>query len=312
MLAMRYQRRERQRKEMRRIVSIRPDFGCRDHGPDATMPPPAKSLAIGQPKGRRDFIRGRGATGLTPATGMNTDQKPEHKTAPDTAADTARSNVSSKFIRREAALAAEDAEHAKVVAERFSLLRTRILREMRNRGWTRLAVVPVKSGAGGTYTAVNLSLALARQPHTQVTLIDLDLGDPAVAKQLAVPGCDMVSAVLRDRQGLDQLVVTVSEAPNLSVLAPGHAEPAAAELLQDQLFIDAMAKLHESHPAEIAILNTAALLGQDAALAALPLADAILLVADGRRGTAADMAECERLLAGMPPVMGVVLNKSDD
>ena len=47
-------------------------------------------------------------------------------------------------------------------------------------------------------------------------------------------------------------------------------------------------------------------------LAALPLADAILLVADGRRGTAADMAECERLLAGMPPVMGVVLNKSDD
>ena len=288
------------------------------------MPPPAKSLAIGQPRGRRDFIRGRGATGLKPATGMNTDPKPDHKTAPDTAPQAApnaapnagpnagRGNVSSKFIRREAALAAEDAEHAKVVAERFSLLRTRILREMRNRGWTRLAVVPLTSGAGGTYTAVNLSLALARQPHTQVTLIDLDLGDPAVAKQLSVPGCGVVSAVLRESQELDQLVATVSEAPNLSVLAPGHAEPAAAELLQDKLFIGAMTRLYESHPAEIAILDTAPLLGQDAALAALPLADAILLVADGRRGTAADMAECERLLAGMPPVMGVVLNKSDD
>ena len=223
-----------------------------------------------------------------------------------------RGHVSSKFIRREAALAAEDAEHARVIAQRFSLLRTRILREMRNRGWTRLAVVPVTPGAGGTYTAVNLSLALARQPHTQVTLIDLDLADPSIAEQLAVPGCGAVSAALRERRKLDQLVATVSEAPNLSVLAPGHAEPAAAELLQDRLFIDAMAKLHQRYPAEIAILDTAALLGQDAALATLPLADAILLVADGRRGTAADMAECERLLAGMPPVMGVVLNKSDD
>lgn len=243
-----------------------------------------------------------------PATGKNTEQKAEHEAAPGAA----RAQVSSKYIRREAASAAEDAEHARLVAERFSLLRTRVLREMRNRGWTRLAVVPVTPGAGGTYVAVNMSLALARQPHTQVTLVDLDLSDPSVARQLAVPGCGAVSAALRESRELDQLVAVVSEAPNLSVLAPAQAEPAAAELLQDQLFVDAMARLHESHPAEIAILDTAALLGQDAALASLPLADAILLVVDGRRGTAADMAECERLLAGMPPVMGVVLNKSDD
>lgn len=243
-----------------------------------------------------------------PASGKNSERKPDREAAPAAA----RGQVSSKHIRREAAIAAQDAEHAKLVAERFSLLRTRILREMRNRGWTRLAVVPVTAGAGGTYVAVNLSLALARQPHTQVTLVDLDLGDPSVARQLSVPGCDAVSAALRDRRDLDQLVAVVSELPNLSVLAPGQPEPAAAELLQDQIFVDAMARLHESHPAEIAILDMAALLGQDAALASLPLADAILLVADGRRGTAADMAECERLLVGMPPVMGVVLNKSDD
>ena len=93
-----------------------------------------------------------------------------------------RGHVSSKFIRREAALAAEDAEHARVIAQRFSLLRTRILREMRNRGWTRLAVVPVTPGAGGTYTAVNLSLALARQlvqQHTEGRVLGL-LGEPRV------------------------------------------------------------------------------------------------------------------------------------
>lgn len=223
-----------------------------------------------------------------------------------------RASVSSQFIRREGALAASDAKHAKIITQRFSLLRTRILREMRERGWSRLAVVPITPGAGGTYVAVNLSLAIARQPHTQVALIDLNLDQPGVARQLGIPGCGPVSAALREGRALDSLIASVSEAPNLSALAPARPEAAAAEMLQDKVLIDAMTQLHDSHPSEIAILDTSALLRADAALATLPLADALLLVADGRRGTAADMAECERLLVGMPPVMGIVLNKAED
>ncbi|WP_347266266.1 chromosome partitioning protein [Paracoccus sp. (in: a-proteobacteria)] len=228
------------------------------------------------------------------------------------AAEPVRPQVSSKFIRREAALAAEDQKHARIVAQRFALLRTRLLREMRERGWSRLAVVPVTPGAGGTFVSVNLALALARQPHTRVALIDLDLGNPGVAARLGVPGCAPVSETLGAGQGLDTLLATVSEAPNLSVLAPERAEPGAAEMLQDVALLDAMARLHQSNPDEIAVIDIGALLDEDAALAALPLADALLLVADGRRVTASDMAETERLLAGMPPVMGVVLNKSED
>lgn len=236
------------------------------------------------------------------------DRTPEQRVAPDGA----RGKVSSGFIRREAALAASDPKHAKAIAQRLSLLRTRILHEMRGRGWSKLAVVPVTQGAGGTFVAVNLSLALARQPHTHVALIDLDLGSPAVARELGIPGCDPVGPVLREGGGLDALVSCLDEAPNLAVLAPERAEPAAAELLQDESLVDAIGRFHDSHPAEIVIFDTAALLAEDAALATLPLADALLLVADGRRGTAADMAEAERLLVGMPPVMGVVLNKSED
>ncbi|RKS51620.1 hypothetical protein BDE18_0872 [Paracoccus pantotrophus] len=245
---------------------------------------------------------------MTPAKGNDPDRMPVGQAA----RDAAQGHVSSKFIRREAALTAMDAKHAKISAQRFSLLRTRILREMRSRGWSKLAVVPVTQGAGGTFVAVNLALALARQPHTQVTLIDLDLGSPSVAGQLGIPGCSAVSAALAGGGDLDALVSRVDEAPNLSVLAPDRAEPDAAELLQDEALAQAMRRLHDRHPARIAVIDTAALLGEDAALAALPLADALLLVADGRRGTASDMAECERLLVGMPPVMGVVLNKSED
>ena len=227
------------------------------------------------------------------------------------APDAGRGQVSSTFIRREGALAASDAKHAKVIAQRFSLLRTRILREMRSRGWSKLAVVPVTPGAGGSFVAANLALALARQPHTKVVLIDLDLGKPGVAERLGIPGCGPVSAALRAGD-LDALLATVAEAPNLSVLAPARPEAEAPELLQDEAFTQAMGRLQDIHPAEIVVFDTAALLAEDSALAALPLADALLLVADGRRGTAAHMKEAERLLAGMPSVMGVVLNQSED
>lgn len=298
----------RKGREIPRIIVLRHVFSCRVNDLDVTMPVPGESSAGRRRPGRHCFIRGKGATGLTPATGNQPDKMPAGQTAPNAA----WGQVSSKFIRREAALAASDAKHARIIAQRFALLRTRILREMRSRGWRKLAVVPVTPGAGGTFVAVNLALALARQPHTRVALIDFDLGRPGVAGQLGIPGCTAVSAALREGGDLGRLVSRVNEAPNLSVLAPERAEPNAAELLQDEALAQAMTRLHDNRPVEISIIDTAALLDQDAALAALPLTDALLLVADGRRGTAADMEECERLLAGMPPVMGVVLNKSED
>lgn len=241
--------------------------------------------------------------------------KAANKIAPAKAATTPgedRPQVSARDLRREAESAAADAKHTKEIAKQFSLLRTRLLREMRNRGWRRLAVVPVTRGAGGTFTSVNLALALARQSHTEVILIDLDLGNPGVADQLGVPGRGLIGATLLRDQPLEQMVGRLSEAPNLALLAPGAPEPGAAELLQDHRFVTELQRLTESHPSELAIFDFAPLLGDDTALAALPLADAILLVADGRRTTAAQMQECERLLVGLPPVMGVILNKSED
>ncbi|MDS9466342.1 CpsD/CapB family tyrosine-protein kinase [Paracoccus sp. MBLB3053] len=220
--------------------------------------------------------------------------------------------VSSKFIRQEASRSAADGEHARIIMDRFSILRTRILREMRNHGWRRLAVVPLTKGAGGTFVAINLALALSRQKQTEVILMDLDFGDPSVSAELGVPGCEPVTDAILQGHRLSDLVNIVEEAPNLSILVPGHAEPDAAELIQSEDFSKAMTDLRNHYPASIEIIDTAPLIGGDMALATLPLADAMLLVADGREGTAADMTLAQRLLKDMPPVMGVVLNKSED
>lgn len=241
-------------------------------------------------------------------TEQTPDKAPTEKIAP------AKDNrVSSSFIRREAARTAEDAEHAKVMAKRFAILRTRVLREMRNRKWKKLAVVPITQGAGGTYVAVNLALALARQQHTEVVLADMDLAHPCIARELGIPGCPSVADALANGRSLHELISIIDEAPNLSVMAPAQPEVEAAELLQDEGLAAALNGLNAALPENaLMIMDIGPLLGEDEALASIPLADAVLLVADGRGGTAADMVQAERLLEGMPPVMGVILNKSED
>ena len=63
-----------------------------------------------------------------------TGKTPDETPAGVSALAPARQPVSSKFIRREGARASDD-DHAKVIVQRFSILRTRLLREMRDRGW---------------------------------------------------------------------------------------------------------------------------------------------------------------------------------
>ena len=50
----------------------------------------------------------------------------------------------------------------------------------------------------------------------------------------------------------------------------------------------------------------------DDVVAMIPHIDAVLLVVDGTRSTAADIKATERLFDGKVPLMGVVLNKAQD
>lgn len=220
--------------------------------------------------------------------------------------------VSSRYIRQEAARSAAAAKFAETVENRFAILRTRILREMRKNGWRRLAVVPLTRGAGGTFVAVQLALAMVRQRYNEVILVDLDLGRPSVATELGIPGGDTFAEMIEQGLQIVDIAAIVEEAPNLWVVAPIEGIADAAETLQDSALLAAMEQWRSLRPEGIEIVDTAALIGDAAALAALPMADAILLVADGRRSTHSDILQAERLLKDMPPVMGVILNKSED
>lgn len=194
---------------------------------------------------------------------------------------------------------------------RIAMLRTRILREMRERGWTRLAITPISAGAGATTLSIDLARMIARHQGTRVLLIDTDLARPTLAARIGLEGCKSIAATVHADEDLAGLLDVLPAQGNLSVIAPSEPEATAAEFLQGVRFPVALRKLAEADPADFTVMDTAPLLGTDVGLAALPLADAILLVADARATTAADMKECERLLKDMPPLMGVVLSKTE-
>lgn len=201
-----------------------------------------------------------------------------------------------------------EAEHER----RIALLRTRILREMREHGWHSLAIIPVREGAGATSLCLDLARMIRRHQGTRIMLIDMNLTDPQIAKRMSIRGSASYATVVRGGGDLGTLLHVRQDQRNFAMLAQAEPEPEASEFLQGQRFANALTRLWASDPAHIVLMDMAPLLGTDAGLAALPNADAVLLVANAQETTGADMKECERLLVDMPPLLGVVLNKSEN
>jgi Mrp family chromosome partitioning ATPase len=62
----------------------------------------------------------------------------------------------------------------------------------------------------------------------------------------------------------------------------------------------------------LVVIDAPPVLMSDDVLALLPQLDAVLLIVDGTKTTAAEVRACERLFDGQCPLMGVVLNRAQD
>ena len=90
------------------------------------------------------------------------------------------------------------------------------------------------------------------------------------------------------------------------------AAPDAAERLQHPKTWRVLDDLQQRLRPDVSLYDLPPMLNSDDAEAILPKVDGVLLVADGTRTTARQIAECERLLDGQVPLLGVVLNRSGD
>ncbi|MEW9918961.1 CpsD/CapB family tyrosine-protein kinase [Marimonas sp. MJW-29] len=209
---------------------------------------------------------------------------------------------------RGAAIPVVDADRDSASVRAFDLLRTRLRQTTQEHGWTNIAITAPTSGCGNTFTAVNLALSLSRIADSRTVLMDFNLRDPGVAKAFDITPRGSMQDFLAGRTAIGDHMVRVSETLALGLNdAPDHH---SSETLLETETARTLERMRAAIQPELVIYDMPAMLAHDDVSAFLPQLDGVLLVSDGTQTMGRDLMECERMLDGQVPLLGVVLNRA--
>lgn len=198
----------------------------------------------------------------------------------------------------------------------FDVLRTKLLRMLRENGWKRVAITSPTEGCGKTFMAVNLALSLSRQANCRTVLMDLDMRRPSVAQVLGLKDPPSMGDFLRGELPMEQLFRRagpneVKIGDTIAVAANGRREDYASELMQLPETAQAMDRMDAALGPDVVLFDMPPALVNDDVLAARPLFDGVLLIVGGGITKPGQVRDVERRLGTETPLLGVVLNRSE-
>lgn len=189
----------------------------------------------------------------------------------------------------------------------YDMMRTKLLRALRQNGWTSVGVTSPTSGCGKTTTVLNLAFSLAHQTDVRTVLVDLDLRRPAVAKGIGLTTPQSMASVLQGTRPVPENFVRVGD--NLAIGTNAQGIRSSAELLMNAATAQGVAAIKSAFRADVILYDLPPMLMSDDTLAFLPYVDCVLLVAGAETSRLDEVDKCERDLAEATNVLGVVLNK---
>ncbi len=189
-------------------------------------------------------------------------------------------------------------------------LRTQLTRVLAEKGWRRIGITSATRGAGRSFVATALAVSLARLETLRILLVDADFEAPGLADLLGIEAPGAMDAVLGGTAPPESALLRVGT--SLALAFSNAPVPQATERLLAPDAILSMRALIDCVAPDVVIHDLPPLIDDTLTQALLPQLDAVLLVADGTRTTARDILACERLLEGQVPMLGVILNKSED
>ena len=193
-------------------------------------------------------------------------------------------------------------------ARAFDLLRTRLRQTTLEHGWVNIAITSPTSGCGNSFSATNLALSLSRVPGSRTVLMDMNLRNPGLARAFDMDAPGAMSDLLGGRTSLGQQMVRVSD--TLALGLNNQVEVNAAEILQDRTTAETLLRMRASLQPEIVLYDMPPMLEHDDLSAFLPQLDGVLLISDGSQTMARHLRECERMLEGQAPLLGIILNRA--
>lgn len=189
----------------------------------------------------------------------------------------------------------------------YDMLRSRTLRIMRENGWRTLAVTSPNKECGKTTVSTNLAISLARQSDLKILLLDMDMRRPSLHKILAHRPAQSLHAVFEGKADPREQFVRIGE--NLALGMNNSAAHNPSELLQSKGTKSCLADIERLFQPDITIFDMPPMLVSDDNVGFLENADCGLLVGAAEETTITQLDSCEKELAELTNVLGIVLNK---
>jgi Mrp family chromosome partitioning ATPase len=188
----------------------------------------------------------------------------------------------------------------------FDILRTKVLLQMRQNNWKRLAITSPTPKAGKSTVACNLALALARQQDTRSILMDFDLREPSLSDFFeSVPPHDIADLLTGDVDFADQ---AFRFGKNLACCLSSHVVVDPTQLLLADETSDILDRIEDVYQPDIVIFDMPSMLVNDDARAFLKNVDCALIVVRAEDTRYRQFDDCEREVAELTNVLGTMLN----
>ena len=209
-----------------------------------------------------------------------------------------------RFMARNRVVTFADADPAHVT---FDMMRTKLLRTLRQNGWTSIGVTSPTEDCGKTTTSLNIAFSLSHQPEVKTVLVDLDLRRPAVAKHLGLTTPQSMASVLRGTRPIPENFVRYGDNLAIGTNAAGMRD--SAELLLNPATAQGVAAIKHAFAPDVILYDLPPMLQSDDVMAFLPHLDCVLLIAASEKSRLDEVDKCEQELSEQTQVLGVVLNK---
>jgi Mrp family chromosome partitioning ATPase len=197
-------------------------------------------------------------------------------------------------------------QNASADATHFDVLRTKILLQMQQKGWKRLAITSPMPQCGKSTTACNLALGLGRQSGLKTMLFDMDLNAPSVGSFFGHTPHGPIADMLLGRVSFQDHAVRVGE--NVAISASQQPETDPTRVLLSANTRQTLDDIQEAYDPDIMIFDMPSILVGDNTRAFLKNVDCALIIARANTTKYGHYDICEREIAEHTNVLGTVLN----
>lgn len=192
-------------------------------------------------------------------------------------------------------------------ADAYKLLRTRVIRVMEEKGWVTLGITSPTPRVGKSLTAINLGIAIARNPQYSVLLVDADLRNPSIHRLFGINVERGLVEYLASEASVEDFLL-VPSIDRLVILPTAHSTRHSSELLTSPRMQGLLDGYRKQAKSLIVIVDLPPLLLGDDAIAVSSRLDAVLMVVEDGVTKTSELTQALGLIQHVH-ILGTVLNK---